>query len=116
MRVAKSRGRKIKTSISVAFRRPYDRHVKPFSTLAKKINQEIDRLFAKDIQILLPGRSSWPFMATSIAPHYRQSGSRWKTRYYIDLLQNYIVQRHHFRSPPKFISTHSKKAKRRCAR
>src|SRR5690348_11359988 len=48
MREAKSRGREIKIlEIGGGFPAPYDRHVKPFSLLAKKINAEIDRLFAK---------------------------------------------------------------------
>src|SRR5215470_2946355 len=69
MREAKSRGREIKIlDIGGGFPAPYDRHVKPFSLLARKINTEIDRLFAKDIQILAePGRFLVATAATSIA-------------------------------------------------
>src|SRR5579859_5762953 len=53
MREAQSRGRDIKIlDIGGGFPAPYDRHVRPFSALARTINTEIDRLFAKDIQIL----------------------------------------------------------------
>src|SRR6267154_4839668 len=52
MREAKSRGHEIQIlDIGGGFPAPYDRHVKPFSLLANKINSEIDRLFAKEIQI-----------------------------------------------------------------
>jgi ornithine decarboxylase len=61
---AKTRGHEIKIlDIGGGFPVAYDRHVKPFSLLAKKINAEVDRLFPKDIQILAePGRF---FVATS---------------------------------------------------
>src|SRR5262252_7499371 len=53
MREAKSRGHELKIlDIGGGFPAPYDRHVKPFSLLARKINAEIDRLFTNDIQIL----------------------------------------------------------------
>ena len=43
--------------IGGGFPAPYDATVKPFQDLAKLINNEIDRLFTKDIQILAePGR------------------------------------------------------------
>jgi len=43
--------------IGGGFPAPYDSSVKPFRDLAKVINNEIDRLFTKDIQILAePGR------------------------------------------------------------
>ena len=43
--------------IGGGFPAPYDATVKPFQTLAKVINTEIDRLFPEDIQILAePGR------------------------------------------------------------
>src|SRR6266571_5126760 len=46
MREAKSRGHEIQIlDIGGGFPAPYDRHVKPFSVLAKKINTEIARLF-----------------------------------------------------------------------
>src|SRR6516162_1801281 len=53
MREAKSRGREIKIlDIGGGFPAPYNKHVRPFSTLARKINAEINRLFPSDIQIL----------------------------------------------------------------
>ncbi len=46
MREAKARGHDIKIlDIGGGFPVPYDRHVKPFGALAKRINAEIDRLF-----------------------------------------------------------------------
>jgi ornithine decarboxylase len=86
MREAKSRGREIKIlDIGGGFPAPYDRHVKPFSLLAKKINTEIDRLFAKDIQILAePGRFLVATAATSIARIIGKAVRDGKTCYYID--------------------------------
>jgi ornithine decarboxylase len=86
MREAKSRGREIKIlDIGGGFPAPYDRHVKPFSGLARKINSEIDRLFAKDIQILAePGRFLVATAATSIARVIGKAVRDGKTCYYID--------------------------------
>jgi ornithine decarboxylase len=86
MREAKSRGREIKIlDIGGGFPAPYDRHVKPFSALAKKINSEIDRLFAKDIQILAePGRFLVATAATSIASIIGKAVRDGKMCYYID--------------------------------
>jgi ornithine decarboxylase len=86
MREAKSRGREIKIlDIGGGFPAPYDRHVKPFSALAKKINAEIDRLFARDIQILAePGRFLVATAATSIARIIGKAVRDGKTCYYID--------------------------------
>src|SRR6516225_12385169 len=86
MREAKSRGREIKIlDIGGGFPAPYDRHVKPFSALAKKINSEIDRLFAKDIQILAePGRFLVATAATSVARIIGKAVRDGKTCYYID--------------------------------
>jgi ornithine decarboxylase len=86
MREAKSRGREIKIlDIGGGFPAPYDRHVKPFSALAKKINTEIDRLFATDIQILAePGRFLVATAATSIARVIGKAVRDGKTCYYID--------------------------------
>src|SRR5712692_5147560 len=48
MQEAKSRAHEIKIlDIGGGFPAPYDKHVKPFDALAKKINAEIDRLFPK---------------------------------------------------------------------
>src|SRR3989440_770015 len=53
MREASSRGHEIKIlDIGGGFPAPYNKHVKPFNLLAKKINAEIDRLFPNDIEIL----------------------------------------------------------------
>src|SRR2546421_2046383 len=53
MKEAKTRGHEIKIlDIGGGFPAPYNKHVKPFSSLAKKINAEIDRLFPNDIEIL----------------------------------------------------------------
>ncbi len=55
MQEAKARGHEIKIlDIGGGFPAPYNKHVKPFSQLARKINAEIGRLFPKDIQILAP--------------------------------------------------------------
>src|SRR6516164_4830854 len=69
MREAQSRGREIKIlDIGGGFPAPYNRHVRPFSALARKINAEIDRLFPRDIQILAePGRFLVATAATSVA-------------------------------------------------
>ena len=86
MREAKARGREIKIlDIGGGFPAPYDRHVKPFSALARKINTEIDRLFAKDIQILAePGRFLVATAATSVARIIGKAVRDGKTCYYID--------------------------------
>src|SRR5690606_31971580 len=58
MQESRTRGHEIKIlDIGGGFPAPYDRHVKPFSRLARKISAEIQRLFPKDIQIVAePGR------------------------------------------------------------
>src|SRR6266581_2606220 len=58
LREAKDRGHEIKIiDIGGGFPAAYDPHVKPIGTLARKINPEIDRLFAPDFQVLAePGR------------------------------------------------------------
>jgi ornithine decarboxylase len=86
MREAKSRGREVKIlDIGGGFPAPYDRHVKPFSALAKKINTEIARLFTRDIQILAePGRFLVATAATSVARIIGKAVRDGKTCYYID--------------------------------
>ena len=86
MREAKSRGHEIKIlDIGGGFPAPYNKHVKPFSALAKKINAEIDRLFPKDIQILAePGRFLAATAATSIARIVGKAVRDGKQCYYID--------------------------------
>jgi len=86
MREAKSRGREIKIlDIGGGFPAPYDRHVKPFSLLAKKINTEIKRLFSKDIQIVAePGRFLVATAAISVARIIGKAVRDGKTCYYVD--------------------------------
>ena len=86
MKEAKSRGREIKIlDIGGGFPAAYDRHVKPFSGLARKINAEIDRLFPRDIQILAePGRFLVATAATSVARVIGKAVRDGKTCYYID--------------------------------
>src|SRR5882757_750942 len=53
LREAKSRGHEIKIlDIGGGFPAPYNKHVRPFSELAAKLNSEIERLFPKQIEIL----------------------------------------------------------------
>jgi ornithine decarboxylase len=86
MREAKSRGHEIKIlDIGGGFPAPYNRHVQPFSALARKINAEIDRLFPEDIQILAePGRFLVATAATSVARIIGKAVRDGKTCYYID--------------------------------
>src|SRR4051812_28975233 len=58
MKEAKSRGHEIKIlDIGGGFPAPYNKHVRPFSELASRINTEIKRLFPSEIEILAePGR------------------------------------------------------------
>jgi len=86
LREAKSRGHEIKIlDIGGGFPAPYNRHVKPFSALARKINAEIDRLFPGDIQILAePGRFLVATAATSVARIIGKAIRDGKTCYYID--------------------------------
>jgi len=86
MREAKSRGHEIKIlDIGGGFPAPYNRHVKPFSALARKINAEIDRLFPPHIQILAePGRFLVATAATSVARIIGKAVRDGKTCYYID--------------------------------
>ena len=86
MREAASRGREIKIlDIGGGFPVPYDRHVKPLSALARKINAEIGRLFPSDMQILAePGRFLVATAATVVARIIGKAVRDGKTRYYID--------------------------------
>src|SRR5690349_16106669 len=86
MREAQSRGREIKIlDIGGGFPAPYNQHVRPFSTLARKINTEIDRLFPKDIQILAePGRYLVATAATAVARIIGKAIRDGKMCYYID--------------------------------
>jgi len=86
MRESKSRGQEIKIlDIGGGFPAPYNKHVKPFSALARKINAEINRLFPKDIQILAePGRFLVATAATSVATVIGKAIRDGKRCYYID--------------------------------
>jgi ornithine decarboxylase len=83
---ARTRGHEIKIlDIGGGFPVRYNRHVKPFSALAKKINAEIDRLFPKDIQILAePGRFLVATAAVSLARIIGKAVRDGKTCYFID--------------------------------
>jgi ornithine decarboxylase len=86
LKESRSRGHEIKiVDIGGGFPAAYDKHVKPFSALARKINAEIDRLFPKDIQILAePGRFLVATAATSIARIVGKAVRDGKRCYYID--------------------------------
>jgi ornithine decarboxylase len=83
---AASRGHEIKIlDIGGGFPVRYNRHVRPFSTLAGKINAEIDRLFPQDMEILAePGRFLVATAATSVARVIGKAVRDGKTCYYID--------------------------------
>jgi ornithine decarboxylase len=86
MEEAKSRGHEIKIlDIGGGFPVAYDRHVKPFSELAKVINAEVDRLFPRDIQILAePGRFFVATAAYLVARVIGKSVRDGKMSYFID--------------------------------
>jgi ornithine decarboxylase len=86
MEEARARGREIKIlDIGGGFPVGYDAHVRPFPVLAGKINAEIDRLFAKDIQILAePGRFLVAAAATAVARVIGKAYRDGKRCYYID--------------------------------
>lgn len=86
MKESKSRGHEIKIlDIGGGFPAHYDKHVKPFSQLAKKINAEIERLFPENIQILAePGRFLVATAATSVARIIGKAIREGKRCYYID--------------------------------
>jgi ornithine decarboxylase len=86
MRESRSRGHQIKIlDIGGGFPAAYNRHVQPFSALARKINAEIDRLFSPDIQIIAePGRFLVATAATALARIVGKAVRDGKTCYYID--------------------------------
>ncbi|MEN6609121.1 MAG: type III PLP-dependent enzyme [Bryobacteraceae bacterium] len=86
LREARERGYEIKiVDIGGGFPVPYDRHVRPFSELARKVNTEIKRLFPPDIQILAePGRFLVATAATCVARVIGKAVRDGKTCYYID--------------------------------
>ena len=83
---ARGRGHEIKIlDIGGGFPAPYNRHVKPFSLLAERINAEIDRLFPSDMQILAePGRFLVATAAVCLARIIGKAIRDGKTCYYID--------------------------------
>jgi ornithine decarboxylase len=86
MNESKSRGHVIKIlDIGGGFPAPYDRHVKPFSALARKINAEIDRLFPEETQIVAePGRFLVATAATAVARIIGKAVRDGKLCYYVD--------------------------------
>ncbi len=86
MREAASRGHQLKIlDIGGGFPAPYNRHVKPFSGLARTINAEIRRLLPRDIEILAePGRFLVATAATLVARIIGKAVRDGKTCYYID--------------------------------
>ena len=86
VREAKTRGHEIKIlDIGGGFPVAYDRHVKPFSVLAKVINAEIYRLFPEDMQILAePGRFFVATAAILVARIIGKAIRDGKTSYFID--------------------------------
>lgn len=86
MTEAKARGHEIKIlDIGGGFPVRYNRHVQPFSLLARKINAEIARLFPPDIEILAePGRFLVATAATVVATVIGKAVRDGKPSYYID--------------------------------
>jgi ornithine decarboxylase len=83
---ANSRGFDLKLiDIGGGFPAPYNKQVKPFRDLARKINSEIDRLFPKNIEILAePGRFMCATCATLVAKVIGKADRNGKRLYYID--------------------------------
>jgi len=83
---ALARGHDLKIlDIGGGFPVAYDRHVKPISVLASKINAEIARLFPPDIEVLAePGRYLVATAATSVARVIGKAVRDGKPSYYID--------------------------------
>ena len=71
--------------IGGGFPAPYDKSVKPFRELARKINAELDRLFPKDVQILAePGRFLVATAGTAVSSIIGKAVRDGKRCYYID--------------------------------
>jgi ornithine decarboxylase len=86
MQEARSRGFDPKIlDIGGGFPVRYNRHVAPFSQLARKINAEIERLFPRETEILAePGRFFVATAVTSLATVIGKAVRDGKTCYYID--------------------------------
>jgi ornithine decarboxylase len=80
------RGHQIRIlDIGGGFPAAYNRHVRPFSELARVINTEIERLFTPEIEILAePGRFLVASAATAVARIIGKAVRDGKTCYYID--------------------------------
>jgi ornithine decarboxylase len=85
-RESESRGHKIKIlDIGGGFPVKYDNKAKSFTTLARKLNVEFDRLFPKDIEILAePGRYMVANAGTLVAQVIGKAVRDGKTCYYIN--------------------------------
>lgn len=71
--------------IGGGFPAPYDRHVRPFSELARKLNNEFKRLFPPEMEILAePGRFMVATAATLVAKVIGKSVRDGKLCYYLD--------------------------------
>lgn len=84
---AKSRGytKMFLLDIGGGFPAPYDATVKPFCTLAARINAELDRLFPANIQILAePGRFMVATAGTAVSKIIGKTVRDGKLCYYID--------------------------------
>ena len=86
MNEASSRGFDLKVlDIGGGFPVRYNRHVPPFSVLARKINAEVDRLFPKEMEIIAePGRFMVATAVTSIATVIGKAVRDGRSCYYID--------------------------------
>ena len=86
MKEAASRGFDLKVlDIGGGFPVHYNRHVPPFSVLARKINAEVDRLFPKEMEIVAePGRFMVATAVTSIATVIGKAVRDGRPCYYID--------------------------------
>lgn len=108
MQEARSRGHAIKIlDIGGGFPAPYDRHVRPFGELARKINAEIRRLFPPELEILAePGRFLVATAATAVACVIGKAVRDGKTCYYIDDSVYHTFSGIHLRPlslpPPRF--------------
>jgi ornithine decarboxylase len=86
MQEAASRGHEIRIlDIGGGFPVAYDAHVKPLAELAGTVNAEVERLFARDIEILAePGRFLVATAATAVARVIGRAVRDGKPCYYID--------------------------------
>ncbi len=85
-REAASRGFHLKLlDIGGGFPAPYDKNVKPFRLLARKINAELDRLFPPEVEILAePGRFLVATAGTSVVSVIGKAVRDGKKCYYVD--------------------------------